>query len=363
MTTDVIGGAWTWSIELITALRRRDVAVDLAVLGPGLTADHLDEAGAAGVGSLHPVPGLLEWMPEPWADVDAAGRELLAMAEDFGSDVVHLGSYTHAALPWSVPTVVVAQSCALSWWRAVHGSAATALWDDYRIRVAAGLAAADALVTPTDAMLLDLAREYGPDRPGTVIPNGRDGGWVADREKVPMVLAAGPVWDGTTNLLPLAEAAADLPWPVVIAGNHVGPGGVSAATAAPANISFPGPLAFAAVGELMSRASIFAAPALYEPFGRGPLEAALAGCALLLSDLPSLREVWGDAALFVDPRDPAALRTGLQTLVSDAALREDLAARARRRAARYTPERMASTYLYLYRELMARHSQPAVGMA
>jgi glycosyltransferase involved in cell wall biosynthesis len=194
-------------------------------------------------------------------------------------------------------------------------------------------------------------------REGAVIPNGRDSGWVVHRDKVPMVLAAGPVWDATANLLGLAEAAADLPWPVVIAGEPVSPDGVSVANAAPANISFPGPLAFAAVGELMCRASIFAAPARYEPFGRGPLEAALAGCALLLSDLPSLREVWGDAAWFVDPRDPANIRMGLHTLASDDALREDLAARARQRAARYTPERMASTYLYLYRELSER--QPA----
>jgi glycosyltransferase involved in cell wall biosynthesis len=219
------------------------------------------------------------------------------------------------------------------------------------------LAAAAAVVTPTAAMLLDLRREYGLERPGTVIPNGRPADWATPRDKVPLVLAAGPVWDATSNLMGLAEAAAELTWPVVIAGEPVGPGGVSAATTAPANIAFPGPLVFGALGELLSRASVFAAPALYEPFGRGPLEAAQAGCALLLSDLPSLREVWGDAAWFVDPRDPAAIRAALHTLVSDRALREDLGARARHRAARYTPERMAATYLYLYRELTVRQRE------
>ncbi|HEY3605221.1 MAG TPA: glycosyltransferase [Sporichthyaceae bacterium] len=354
MSTDVLSGAWTWSMELVSALAQRDVVVDVAVLGPGLRAEHVDEAGGRGVCSLHPVAGALEWMPEPWADVDRAGHALLALVEDLEPDVVHLGGYAHAALPWSVPVLVGPQSCPLAWRRAVRGGATPRSWDAYRARAAAGLAAADAVVAPTAAMLLDLHREYGLDRPGTVIPPGRSADWVAPREKVPLVLAAGPVWDATTNLMVLAEAAADLPWPVVIAGDQVGPDGVSVATSAPPNIALPGPLIFGALGELLARASIFAAPALYEPFGRGPVEAAQAGCALLLSDLPSLREVWGDAAWFVDPRDPAAIRAALHALVCDDALREDLGARARHRAARYTPERMASTYLYLYRELTAR---------
>jgi glycosyltransferase involved in cell wall biosynthesis len=356
MTTDVLGGAWIWSMELVSGLAQRDVEVDVVVLGTGLRSDHVDEAGARGARSLHPVAGALEWMPEPWADVDRAGRALLALAEDLEPDVVHIGGYAQAALPWSVPVVVGAQSCPLAWRRAVHGGATPRSWDAYRAHAAAGLAGADAVVAPTASMLLDLRREYGLDRAGTVIAPGRSVGWVEPREKVPLVLAAGPVWDATSNLLGLAEAAADLSWPVVIAGEYVGPDGVSVAAAAPPNVALPGPLVFGALGELVARASIFAAPALYEPFGRGPLEAAQAGCALLLSDLPSLREIWGDAAWFVDPRDPSAIRAGLHLLVSDDALREDLGARARRRAARYTPQRMASTYLYLYRELMARQS-------
>jgi glycogen(starch) synthase len=210
-------------------------------------------------------------------------------------------------------------------------------------------------------MLWDLRREHGLVD-GAVIPNGRESGWVTEREKQPLVLAAGRLWDPAQNLIALAGATADLSWPVVIVGETAAPGGEPVTRDAPANVSFPGPLNGAALGELMLRAGIYAAPALYEPFGLGPLEAGLAGCALLLGDIPSLREVWGDAAWFVDPRDPAAIRTGLRILSNDEALRTELGERARRRAEHYTPERMASGYLNLYRNLMARQRRPlAVG--
>ena len=67
------------------------------------------------------------------------------------------------------------------------------------------------------------------------------------------------------------------------------------------------PRARRAIADWYARASIYALPARYEPFGLSALEAALSGCALVLGDIPSLREVWGDAALFVAPDDTDAL--------------------------------------------------------
>ena len=67
----------------------------------------------------------------------------------------------------------------------------------------------------------------------------------------------------------------------------------------------------------MSVASIFAHPALYEPFGLSVLEAARAGCCLILSDIPSLRELWDGAAIFVDPRQPEAWVRELNRLTNN----------------------------------------------
>ena len=100
-------------------------------------------------------------------------------------------------------------------------------------------------------------------------------------------------------------------------------------------------------------AAIYAAPARYEPFGLSVLEAALAGCALVLGDIPSLRENWDDAALFVDPDDRDALRGSLQRLIGDPVLRRDLAARAYARSLRFTTERMATESIDAYAGLLA----------
>jgi glycosyltransferase involved in cell wall biosynthesis len=106
----------------------------------------------------------------------------------------------------------------------------------------------------------------------------------------------------------------------------------------------------------LSRASIYALPARYEPFGLSILEAALAGCALVLGDIPSLRQIWDGAALFVSPHNAGELRDAISRLIADEALRRELAACARRKAAYYTPERVAANYVKLYRTLVSENA-------
>ena len=109
----------------------------------------------------------------------------------------------------------------------------------------------------------------------------------------------------------------------------------------------------------MSRAAIFALPAKYEPFGLSVLEAALAGCALVLGDVPSLREHWDDVAVFVAPDDPALLRLALRSLMHDARLRHTLGMQARRRALQYSARRMARAYLRVYETALERREATA----
>jgi glycosyltransferase involved in cell wall biosynthesis len=102
------------------------------------------------------------------------------------------------------------------------------------------------------------------------------------------------------------------------------------------------------VADWLARASIFALPARYEPFGLLPLEAALSGCALVLGDIASLREVWDDAAVYVDPDDRDSLRVAIERLVADPAALADYASRAHTRARTYTTARMAKAYVEIY---------------
>jgi glycosyltransferase involved in cell wall biosynthesis len=81
------------------------------------------------------------------------------------------------------------------------------------------------------------------------------------------------------------------------------------------------------------------------------LEAALAGCALVLGDIPSLREIWRGAALYVSPTDPAAIQQALQSLIVAPERRRSLGQAARQRARRFSPARMARGYMKLYNKL------------
>jgi glycogen synthase len=363
ISTDTVGGVLTYTAELAAALEAPGDEVVVATMGPRLRRAQREALPSR----LHESGFRLEWMQDPWGEVETAGRWLLQLEEDERPDVVHLCSYAHAALPFQAPTVLVAHSDVLSWWRAVHGEEAPAGWNRYREEVSAGLASADAIVAPTAAMLQELEYDHCLNpASATVIHNGtapppqtrRPPGELhqldhpagdqvdAVRDGGPFVLGAGRFWDAGKNLAALDAAAAGLSWPVVVAGD-LGEG------ASPRHARATGVLDREALGALRRQAPIYAAPAVYEPFGLGILEAARDRCALVLGDIPSLRELWEDAAIFVDPRDPDGLREVLACLIEAPRVREDLADSARKRAADFTIERTAAAYRALYEALQS----------
>jgi glycosyltransferase involved in cell wall biosynthesis len=355
MTADAVGGVWTYALELARALGPA-ARVHLAVLGPGPDAAQRADAATVPGLALHHLECALEWMDEPWDDVARAGEWLLSLERALGPDVVHLNGFAHGALPWRAPAVVVAHSCVCSWWEAVHGVPAPAAWDRYRAAVRAGLAGADAVLAPTHAMLDAVRRHHGLPA-GAVVPNGRDATHFRPAAPTATVLTAGRLWDAAKNVRAVVDAAPALPtgWQVAVAGDVAPPEGAhgEAQHARPddgeaARVRWLGRLPAPALAAWMGRAAIYALPARYEPFGLSALEAALAGCALVLGDLPSLREVWGDAAWFVPPDDTAALGHALATLAADAPRRAALADAARARALGYTPARMGDGYRAAY---------------
>jgi glycogen synthase len=340
MSADTIGGVWTYAIDLADALALLGVEVHLATMGRRLSRDQRHEVDASAIAALHESSFALEWQ-RAWDDVDAAGQWLLALDEELEPDVLHLNGYAHAALARHAPTVVVAHSDVVSWWTAVHGVRVPADWDEYRYRVGEGIRAATALVAPTAAMARAVERHYG--RSAQVIWNGRRADWVQNVPKEPVVLSAGRLWDEAKNVAILDRVAPRLSWPVVVAGEGAMVGGRAL-----------GRLPFNELAGWLSRAAIYVAPARYEPFGLGVLEAAQAGCALVLSDIDSLREVWGPAAVYVAPDDEDALVRAIASLSTDHDERTRRAAAARDRARRYTPDAMAAAYAALYARLPAR---------
>ncbi|HVE45919.1 MAG TPA: glycosyltransferase family 4 protein [Acidimicrobiales bacterium] len=353
MTADTVGGVWTYALELADALAPMGVSVSLATMGRPMDRDQHVAVGASAVVDVHESSYRLEWMKGPWREVDQAAEWLLRLEDSERPDVVHLNGYAHGALPWSAPSVVVGHSCVLSWWTAVHGGPAPAEWDRYRQRVAQGLRGATRVVAPSQAMLSELRRWYGFDG-GVVIPNGRRSDWSSPQSKEPMVLGTGRLWDEAKNLDALRRVAPSLPWPVVIAGDAEPPEGtpVPAMETAGGPARLLGRLTFPDLAPWLDRAEIFALPAWYEPFGLGALEAGIAGCALVLGDIPSLREVWGSAACYVGPGYDSSLLAALRDLMAEPALVRRLGHAARERALELSAERFAASYRDLYRELL-----------
>lgn len=347
MTADAVGGVWTYSVDLASALGALGIEVHVATMGPRPKPDQRRAAEEAGI-RLWESDYALEWGDDPWHEVQEAGEWLLDIADVIRPDGVHLNGYAHGGLPWAVPVVVVAHSCVLSWFWGVNGRPAPPSWSTYAGAVTAGLVAADAVVAPTQAMSAELARWYGFDR-SIVIANGRDSRWVRPKDTVPLVLGSGRVWDEAKNLAALARVGPRLDWPVAIAGES--PEGVSDDDE---SVCYLGRLDFAALSDWLLRAALYVSPARYEPFGLGILEAAQAGCALVLGAIASLMELWDGAATFVDPADDEGLAAACQQLIRDDSRRRRMADAALRRSADFSLAAAAQAYLDLYERLPGR---------
>lgn len=349
LTTDTVGGVWTYCMELVRALGP-DHPVALATMGAPLGDDQRAQVEQCPHVQVFPGQYKLEWMDDPWDDVRRSGDWLLEIESQFKPDLVHLNGYSHGVVPFLAPTVIVAHSCVLSWWQAVKREPAPGTWDRYRHRVAAGLHGADLVIAPSLTMLSSVNRHYGPLGRTSVIYNGRDGSaYKPARRKEPFVLAAGRLWDEAKNVAALEKVAPDLPWPVRVAGEQKRPDGGQVSVGA---VDALGQLGREELAGWFSRASIYALPARYEPFGLSALEAALSGCALVLGDIPSLHEIWDEAATYVAPDDTDALRAALIRLIEDPSLRQAKAAAAMERAKCFTPQRMAQSYLASYQRLI-----------
>jgi glycogen(starch) synthase len=358
MTTDTVGGVWTYAIELAQSLSDAGVEVMLVTMGQLPSTAQRREARKVSGLKLYETSYRLPWMEHPWEDIRAAGDWLLNLAVRLGPHVIHLNEPVYAALDWDAPVIAVGHSCVLSWWQAVLNTPAPDTWHRYQIAMNRGLSRADEVVAPSAWMLQQLRRHYGVQH-GRVIPNGRGGSGFDPIAKQPIVFAAGRVWDPAKNLMALEPVAAGLEWPVYIAGEPQHPTEDRKEEAE--NLHLLGRLSSTEVTDWLRRSSIYAFPARYEPFGLSVLEAALAGNALVLGDLPTLREQWDGRAIFVAPDEPDTLKLAIQSLIDHPDLRSTLAMRARRHAMTLTPQRMGKAYVALYSELLTqRKGSPGV---
>ena len=357
LTTDAVGGVWTYSVELAAALAaENDVAVTLAVLGPPASAEQVERAAA--------IPGLrlvhaelpLDWTAESEIELRATSAALASLAERAEADVVQLHAPAIAVAAFPAPVISVVHSCVATWWAAVRG---TELPADFAWRTELareGMERSDLVVAPTRAFAEVVQRVYALEQPPAAVHNGRSPLPMPSLARSERAFTAGRLWDEGKNAAAFDRAAALAATPFRAAGPLAGPNGASTRLLYAEAL---GSLPEERLAEEFAAQPIFVSAALYEPFGLSVLEAAQAGCALVLSDLPTFRELWSGATLFVDPRDEQAIAATVDQLAAQPGERERLGAAARERSAQFTSEANARTMLTHYRSLSERPQRAA----
>ena len=353
LTTDTVGGVWTYTQELTEGLIEYGCSVILVSFGrlPSETQFQWSlRVSKEANNRFYFIPSEipLEWMPNNSTIVDEGASLLHSIIRDLKPDLLHSNQFCFGRLSLAIPKLLVAHSDVLSWAEAcVPGGLEPSSWlSRYVDMVQKGLQGADALVAPTFDMLSALKRNFVLPFSQSVISNGRS---VKESdcpvERLLQAVTAGRLWDPSKNLS-VIEQIKD--FPVMIAGDVDGQ-----PMLLPRNstLRYLGFLPESELHCLFRQSHIYIAASIYEPFGLAPLEAALCGCALVANDVPSFREVWGSAALYF--RTLPQLQRLLERLSSDGGLLADMQSHTLARARRYTAKTMTLKYLAAYTKLIS----------
>jgi len=359
MTADAVGGVWQYATDLGAAFCRRGHAVTLALLGPGANADQLCLAERIDGLELVQTEQQLDWLcpgPEP---VERAARALAELAKAGGFDLVHCNHPALAgAAMFDMPVVAVAHGCVATWWQSARSGPLDPSFGWHRAMMRHGLIAADGTVAPSAAYAKIVQQVYDlPDHP-QVVWNGRRPLATGEHRGPPLAsaLTVARLWDEVKGAALLDRVAGMIDLPFLAAGPLVGPHGE---TISLAHLEHLGRLDEAELARLLVQRPIFVSAARFEPFGLAVLEAAQADCPLILSDIPTFRELWDGAAIFIEPDDAAGFARAIGELAGDPDRHREQGAVAAARAARYTPEASAASMERIYRAVLGKQRAAA----
>lgn len=181
--------------------------------------------------------------------------------------------------------------------------------------------------------------KYGLERPYVLSV-----GTVEPRKNIPGLLAACAGLSATTREQYELVVAGPIGW--------ADPATVAKVRSVTEGVRYLGYVGEADLPGITAGATVLAYPSLYEGFGLPVAQAMAAGTAVLTSNVSSLPEIAGDAALLVDPRSSAEIRDGLERLLTSPSLRERLGAAGRLRARQFRWETAARSSLKWWRLLV-----------
>ena len=350
LTVDSVGGVWQYGLDLARALGAQGIESVIAHLGPLPSTSQRADARRIANTKFVETGEPLDWLCDGPTPVLAAGGRLSQLAGDERVDLVQYNMPTlAAAAPPAAPVLAVAHGCVATWWQAAKtGEPLAPEYRWHRKLQGEGLRAADLVVAPSLAYARVVARTYGLRHTPVAVHNGRSMPVVRQAATHDHAFTAGRLWDRVKNVALLDQVAARLTVPFHAAGADVGP---HDETIAFDHLHPLGVLDGTTLARRLSARPVFVSAATFEPFGLAVLEAAAAGCPLVLSTIPTFRELWDGAAVFVEGNDPADWAGAIDAIIADAGLRQRLGTAARQRAARYTPDAMARAMLPLYARL------------
>lgn len=358
LSTDSVGGVWDHTATLSAALSQAGHAVLLACVGEP-SSDQLDQLAEDVEIERHSAP--LEWMRPPPRELHVTAEWLNALARRWGAEVVHLNQMAYPGLvEFEAPCVVAVHSDVCSWFAEVLYAPVPPEWSAYVGQVRAGLSAADLIVAPSQYQA-DRVRRYFGHTADAVIHNAAEVTRSIGTEKNhPLLISAGRAWDEAKGMMVLERALeilGDAAPAAHLLGAMEGPEGERFEAR---RLICEGLQSRSRVQEWMDRASLYVAPSVYEPFGLAPLEAALHGCALILSDIGSFRELWDGCAEFFPRGSAPALARLIRKLSEDPERSRALGMAAQARAReRYAVEIFVERYLALYGSLLGTTRQGA----
>jgi glycosyltransferase involved in cell wall biosynthesis len=364
ITTSANTEIWHYSSTLANELAtNHGVEIMLVSLGVQPSADQLSMVQPGlrlGGGSIEMdrLDFPLEQEIAPVEVYASARRALLDLALRWRAHVLHANEYHLGELGNSgMPVLVVAHHDLCSRHSDLDGDEASPMDSAYSDLVRKGLAAASSVIAPNAFMADSVSRWFDYHGVVRIIPNGisEHPGGMASARTIDAV-TAGRLWDPAANLECFRATAASMEDRTFVASGPLAPPGKEPLSQCEDSIRYTGPISDVELRQLFGRTRFFVSPALCDPFGLAVTEAAFAGCCLVLSDVPSYRADWEDAAVYFDPRDPSALAELIGGLEENIPRRHALVGLARDRAlVLYGADRMADAYYETYQRLAHRY--------
>ena len=297
------------------------------------------------------------------ADQLAVTRSALRdLARQWGAQVIHANHFSAVAAGFeSIPVLLTAHGDQCSKHSLVDGESPPQVEPGYVEMIRRSLMTASCVVAPSGFVADCLSRWFGYRGVVRVIPYAATPFPEAmEAERKIDVVTSGDLWAPSTNFVCFQAAAALAPDLAFAAIGPLVPYGIQRTRPIAHSILFTGDASKAELNQMLANSKVYVSASTYDPTGVGSIQAALAGCRLLLSDSAFYRAIWGDRAAYFDARDVDSLLAGIRSLLVGMDMDMETwytgDGPARRQAIQlHSAQHVAAAYLATYQRLALRN--------